>query len=95
MGRRVRTLHGQAEHGGLNLPIDFTFMLVREANQGYDFHPVQPERIDGSIRLDVLVPLYRPEFNIKARHRNILLDRCPEVKVLRSMLEEWLNTQKP
>jgi hypothetical protein len=88
-------LHGQAEHGGLSLPIDFTMMLVREANQGYDFHPIQPERNGSSIKLNVLVPLYRPEFNIKARHRNILLDRCPEVKVLRSMLEKWLSTQKP
>jgi len=88
-------LHGQAEHGGLNLPIDFTFMLVNDTNQGYDFHPIQPQFIGGSIRLEVLSPLYNPEFHITNTHPNILLDRCPDVKVLRSMLEEWLNTQKP
>lgn len=88
-------LHAPHEHGGLKLPIEFTFMLVRATNQGYDFHPVQPERIDGSIRLKVLRPPYDPKFRISTPHPNILLDRCPEVKRLRSMLEEWLETQKP
>ncbi|MHC3129157.1 MAG: hypothetical protein IBV52_03675 [Candidatus Bathyarchaeota archaeon] len=88
-------LHAPHEYGGLKLPIEFTFMLVRATNQGYDFHPIQPEHIDGSIRLKVLRPPYDPKFSISTPHPNILLDRCPEVKRLRSLLEEWLETQKP
>lgn len=87
-------VHAPHEYGGLKLPIEFTFMLVRSTNQGYDFNPVQPERIDGSIRLKVLHPPYDPKFRISAPHPNLLLDRCPEVKRLRSMLQEWLETQK-
>jgi hypothetical protein len=88
-------LHGEANQGGLNLPIDFTFMLVNSTSQGYDFRPIQPRFTGSSIRLELLPPLYNPEFQITNTHPNILLDKCPEVKVLRSMLDEWLNSQKP
>lgn len=71
-------LHAPPEYGGLNLPIEFTFMLVRKANQGYDFLPIQPKRIDGSIRLDVLPPPYDPRFEIRTPHQNTLLN-CSEV----------------
>lgn len=89
-------LHASPEYGGLNLPVEFTFMLVRKAkaDQGYDFLPVQPNRVDGSIRLDVLPPPYDPRFKIRTPHRNTLLD-CSEVIKLRAMLEEWLETQEP
>jgi hypothetical protein len=87
-------LHAPPEHGGLNLPVEFTFMLVRKANQGYNFLPIQPQRIDGSIRLDVLHPPYDPRFEIRTPHRNTLLN-CSEVIRLRQMLEEWLETQEP
>jgi len=87
-------LHASPQLGGLNLPLEFTFMLVRKSNHGYDFNPVQPHRINGSIRLEVLIPPYDPRFEIRTPHKNTLLD-CPEVIRLRKMLEEWLETQKP
>ncbi|MCJ7559883.1 hypothetical protein MUO79_04605 [Candidatus Bathyarchaeota archaeon] len=87
-------LHAPPEYGGLNLPLEFTFMLVRKKNQGYDFLPIQPERIGGSIRLAVLYPPYDPRFEIRTPHRNTLLS-CSEVIRLREMLDEWLETQKP
>lgn len=87
-------LRATPERGGLTLPIEFTFMLVSEAKQGYDFFPVQPEMINGSIRLAVLPPPYDNRFEIRTLHRNTLLN-CSEVMRLRQMLEEWLETQEP
>jgi len=88
-----RFLHHDAEHGGLNLPIEFTFMLVMKEGERYDFYPVQPIPRDTGIELKVLPPPYDPRFLITYRHRNPLLD-CPEVLRLRNMLVEWLETQK-
>lgn len=84
-------LHAPSHLGGLNLPIEFTFMIVRKTSQVYDFYPIQPERVNGSIRLKVLLPPYDPQFEIRTPNRNTLLD-CPEVIRLRKMLEESLET---
>lgn len=86
-------LHDEPERGGLNLPIEFSFYKIRQSKGVYDFLPVQPRRINGSVRLDLLVPPYDPRFTITYRHRNPLL-RCPDVQRLRNMIVEWLETQK-
>lgn len=88
-----RFVRDQPKGGGLNLPIEFMFMLVIKGEGGYDFRPIQPRRTNGSIRLDVLPPIYHPKFSIRARHRNPLTE-CPEVQKLRKMLVEWLKAQK-
>lgn len=87
-------LHDIPKNGGLSLPIEFTFMLVQKKDGNHDFNPVQPVKINGSIRLDVLPPPYDHRFLIKTPHRNTLLN-CTEIVKLRAMLVEWLETQKP
>jgi len=86
-------LHAEHKNGGLNLPIEFTFYFVTKSNEGYDFRPIQPRRVNGSIRLDVLPPPYHPTFEIREPHPNPLVI-CPEVQKLRKMLVEWLKTQE-
>ncbi|MFX0115330.1 MAG: hypothetical protein ACFFB3_12345 [Candidatus Hodarchaeota archaeon] len=86
-------LHAEPKDGGLKLPLEFTFMRVTKGESGYDFRPIQPRRIEGSIRLDLLLPPYDPNFYITTPHKNPLL-RCPEVQKLREMLVDWLETQK-
>lgn len=88
-----RFLRAEPKDGGLNLPIEFTFMLLMKSKNGYDFRPIQPEYVNGSIRLKVLPSLYDPRLIIRARHPNPLIE-CPEVQKLRKMLVEWLTTQK-
>ena len=90
-------LHGEPKHGGLNLPIEFTFMLVTKSENGYDFRPIQPRFVSGvhvrGIQLDVLFPIYDRRFHFTTKHPNPLV-KCPEVQKLRRMLVEWLKTQK-
>ena len=86
-------LHDVPERGGLNLPIEFTFYLIRQSKGGYDFRPVQPMPENGGVRLVLTLPPYDPRFNIRYRHRNPLL-RCPDVQRLRNMIVEWLETQR-
>ncbi|HLE74513.1 MAG TPA: hypothetical protein VI864_00495 [Candidatus Bathyarchaeia archaeon] len=88
-----RFLHAEPHAGGIMLPVEFTFMLVKKEHQEYQFHPIQPMFVNGSVRLDVLRPPYDPKFTINAPHMNPLL-QCPEVKVLREMLVGWLETQE-
>lgn len=87
-------LHDKPERGGLGLPIEFTFMMIRRSEKGYNFHPIQPNRVKGGIRLDVLYPPYDRRFHITATRPNPLV-RYSEVRKLRKMLVEWLNTQEP
>jgi len=89
-------LHEIPENGGLNLPIEFTFVSVIKGKKGYDFCAIQPD-LSGTqgrgVRLIVLPPLYSPRFKITTTHPNPLTV-CPEVKKLRKMLVEWLKTQE-
>lgn len=86
-------LHAKPEDGGLKLPIEFTFMRVIENKGEYDFYPIQPMSINGSIHLNPTLPPYDHRFNISAPHPNTLI-QCHEVQKLRKMLVEWLKTQK-
>lgn len=87
-------VHAPPKYGGIGLPIEFTFYQVRKSQTGYDFHPVQPERYNGGIRLRILHPPYSPKFQIKTRHPNPLA-YSKEGQRLRSILQEWLKTQRP
>lgn len=90
-------LHAEPKDGGLNLPIEFTFMLVTKSENGYVFRPIQPRFVSGThvhgIQLDVLFPIYDRRFHFTTKHPNPLV-KCPEVQKLRRMLVEWLKTQK-
>lgn len=83
-------LHGSHEQGGLELPIEFTFMRVEKDNEGYDFRPIQPRLVQDAVRLDLLLPPYHPRFEITTPHRNPLL-RSTRVQKLRKGLIEWLE----
>lgn len=90
-------LHGKPENGGLDLPLEFTFMLIVKGKNGHDFRPIQPRFERGShargVRLDVQLPLYSPRFHFSVSHPNPLIV-CPEVQKLRKMLVEWLKSQE-
>jgi len=86
-------LHAPPEGGGIGLPIEFTMMQVREHENRYDFHPVQPETDNGGVRLNILPAPYDPRFRITAPHPNPLV-RLPSVQRLRRVLVEWLATRR-
>jgi hypothetical protein len=87
-------VHASSEHGGIGLPIEFTFMQVRKHGAECDFYPVQPERAPGGIRLRILPPPYNPRFRITTPHPNPLA-HSQEGQRLRNILQEWLETQTP
>lgn len=86
-------LHGSSDQGGLGLPIEFTFMRIGRTNEGYEFRPIQPRLIDNAIRLDLLLPPYHPNFEIRAPHPNPLL-RDPRIQELRNGLINWLRKRE-
>lgn len=83
-------LHGSPDQGGLGLPVEFTFMRVDRANDGYDFRPIQPRLVEGAIRLELLLPPYHPRFIITSPHPNPLIGD-PRIQKLRKGLIEWLR----
>jgi len=84
--------HAPSEFGGIMLPIDYTMMQVQQRENGYDFRPVQPERDDGALRLELLPPPYDPTFVVSWRHPNPLRN-SPEAQKNRNTLVEWLRNQ--
>jgi hypothetical protein len=86
-------LHAKPEQLGLNLPIEFTFYIVQKVDNGYDFRPVNPVRKDGKFGLVYALPPYHPDFRIHAKYKNPLLIRA-DVRKLREMMIDWLQTQK-
>lgn len=86
-------LHAKPEQLGLNLPIEFTFYIVQKVDNGYDFRPVNPVRKGGKFGLVCALPPYHPDFRIHAKYKNPLLIRA-DVRRLREMMIDWLQTQK-
>jgi hypothetical protein len=86
-------LHATPEQEGIGLPIEFTMMRVRKSETEYDFHPMRPERDNGRFRLVVLRPPYDPQFRITLLRPNPLVN-SEQAKRLRSILLDWLKTQK-
>lgn len=86
-------VHAPPELGGISLPIEYTMMQVQKTENGYDFRPVQPERDNGGLRLKLLRPPYDPAFEVGWRHPNPIKN-SPQVQRNRSILTEWLKTQR-
>lgn len=86
-------LHAPPEREGLGLPIDFTMLQVKANQTGYDFYPVIPEKDNHGVRLKLLPPPYDPRFLITTSQPNPLIN-SEQAQRLRSILTEWLKTQK-
>jgi len=81
----------------LELPIDFTALLLRKKGNNYSFHPLKPIMTDFVNKIPVgyteLSAIDDPQFTYGSRSQNKIID-LPEVKSIRSAMLQWLNEKR-